>query len=396
MHQIPKITRFLQAPNSQSFFLLGPRGTGKTTWLKEYFPHALWIDLLEPENQRYYGAKPERLRDTLIAMPAKKQIVLDEIQKVPEMLSLIHAIIEEKQGYQFILTGSSARKLKREGVDLLAGRAFMLHMSPFMGAELGEMFSLEKALTNGMLPLAWDSPTPHLVLRNYCALYLKEEIQAEGLVRNINNYSRFLEAISLSHGSQLNTNNIARECDVSRTTIDTYIQILIDMLLAYTLPVFSKRAKREVVKHPKFYLFDSGVYQAIRPKGPLDRDEEIRGAGLEGLVASHLRAWISLQDESYQLSFWRTRTQLEVDFIIYGPNEFCAIEVKNSSSVSSKDLNSLVAFGDEYPEAQRILLYRGTRRTHEKGILILPCEEFLKSLRPKQLNSVQGHFWSLD
>src|SRR5208282_1222579 len=168
----------------------------------------------------------------------------------------------EKQEYQFILTGSSARKLKRDGVDLLAGRAFMLHMHPFMAAELKELFSLEKALTEGLLPLVWDSETPHLVLKNYCGLYLKEEIQAEGLVRNIHTYARFLEAISFSHASQLNTSNIARECDVSRTTIDTYLQILIDTLLAFTLPVFMKRAKREVVKHPKFYLFDSGIYNA--------------------------------------------------------------------------------------------------------------------------------------
>lgn len=383
MHQIPKISRFLKAPN-QSFFLLGPRGTGKSTWLKGQFPEALWIDLLEPDNQRYYGAKPERLRETLKSYPQKKQIVIDEIQKISELLSLIHAIIEEKQGYQFILTGSSARKLKREGVDLLAGRAFMLHMHPFMASELKELFSLEKALTGGLLPLVWDSETPNSVLKNYCGLYLKEEIQAEGLVRNIHNYARFLEVISFSHGSQLNTSNIARECDVSRTTIDTYLQILIDMLLAFTLPVFVKRAKREVVKHPKFYMFDSGVYHAIRPKGLIDRPEEIGGASLEGIVANHLRAWIDLQNKDYQLSFWRTRTQLEVDFIVYGPNEFCAIEVKNSESISTKDLNGLIAFCEEYPEAKPLLLYRGTKRRFEKGILILPCEEFLKSIYPEK------------
>jgi uncharacterized protein len=378
MHAIPSISRFLRSPD-QSFFLLGPRGTGKSTWLKKQFPNALWIDLLEPDNQRYYGAKPERLRETL-QLSAQKQIVIDEIQKIPELLSLIHAIIEEKQNYQFILTGSSARKLKREGVDLLAGRAFMLHMHPFMAAELKELFSLEKALEIGLLPLAWDSENPHLVLKNYCGLYLKEEIQAEGLVRNINNYARFLEAISFSHGSQLNTSNIARECDVSRNTVDAYVQILIDMLLAFTLPVFTKRARREVVKHPKFYFFDSGVFHAIRPKGPIDKPEEIGGASLEGIVASHLRSWIDLQQEDYQLSFWRTRTQLEVDFIIYGPGAFCAIEVKNSESISPKDLNGLRAFCEDYPEAKPLLLYRGAKRRMEHGVPIIPCEEFLKEV----------------
>lgn len=383
MHNIPSLSRFLKAPK-QSFFLLGPRGTGKTTWLKEQFPDALWIDLLEPDNLRFYGAKPERLRETLKTFPQKKRVVIDEIQKIPELLPLIHAIIEEKLDYQFILTGSSARKLKREGVDLLGGRAFMCHMHPFLASELKELFSLDKALVAGLLPIVWDSQTPEAVLKNYCGLYLKEEIQAMGLVRNINNYARFLETISFSHASLLNTSNISRECDVSRTTIDTYLQILIDMLLAFTLPVFTKRAKREVTKQPKFYLFDSGVYHAVRPRGPIDRTEEIGGASLEGIVAQHLRAWIDLQKENYQLSFWRTRTKLEVDFIVYGPNEFCAIEVKNSTSISPKDLHGLRAFCEEYPEAKPLLLYRGTRRRFEKGILILPCEEYLKSIHPEK------------
>jgi predicted AAA+ superfamily ATPase len=156
------------------------------------------------------------------------------------------------------------------------------------------------------------------------------------------------------------------------------------MLLAFTLPVFAKRAKREVVKHPKFYLFDSGVYQAVRPKGFIDKPEEISGTSLEGLVAHHLRAWIDLQNEDYQLSFWRTKTQLEVDFIVYGPDEFCAIEVKNSESISPKDLHGLTAFCEEYPEAKPLLLYRGDRRRFEKGIFILPCEEFLKSIEPEK------------
>lgn len=388
MHHLPIITRFLKAPK-QSFFLLGPRGTGKTTWLKEKFPDALWVDLLEPDNQRFYGARPERLRETLKSYPLNKHIVIDEIQKIPELLSLIHAIIEEKHGYQFILTGSSARKLKRDGADLLGGRAFMCHMHPFIASELKDFFSLEKALTLGLLPIVWDSETPETVLKNYCGLYLKEEIQAEGLVRNIHNYSRFLETISFSHANQLNTANIARECDVSRTTIDTYLQILIDMLLAFTLPVFTKRAKREVSKHPKFYLFDAGVYHAVRPKGPIDKLEEIGGASLEGIVAQHLRAWIDLQTGDYQLSFWRTRTKLEVDFVVYGPNEFCAIEVKNSASISPKDLNGLLAFRDEYPEAKSLLLYRGSRRRYEKGILIIPCEEYLRYIHPEKSLYIQ-------
>jgi len=201
------------------------------------------------------------------------------------------------------LTGSSARKLKRSGVDLLAGRALLKFMNPFVAAEMGSSFSLEKALEIGILPLAWDNPSPEAVLTAYTALYLKEEIQAEGLVRNIGDFARFLEIISFSHGALLNLNNIASECNMSRSTVSNYLQILEDMLLGYTLNVFTKRAKRALTSHPKFYLFDAGVFRALRPRGPLDRPEEIHGAALEGLIAQHLKAWIDDQQADYELTF---------------------------------------------------------------------------------------------
>lgn len=390
MHgNIPEIPRFFRAPK-ESFFLLGPRGTGKSTWLRTHFPDSLWIDLLEPELMRYYGARPERLRGTLDASPNKKTIVIDEIQKLPDLLSLIHAIIEEKRGLQFILTGSSARKLKRHGVDLLAGRALLCHMHPFVAAELGDLFSLDKALVQGLLPLVWDSQNPETILKTYCALYLKEEVQAEGLVRDVGGFARFLEVISFSHGSILNTSNIARECDISRTTVDTYLQIVKDLLLGYTLPVFTKRAQRALSAHPKFYLFDSGVYSSLRPTGPIDRPEEIWGAALEGLVGQHLRTWIDFQSINYDLAFWRTRTGLEVDFVVYGKDNFAAIEVKNSERLSPKDTHGLEAFREEYPESKQLLLYRGTHKTMQKGILCMPCEEFLRAIRPAYKTLIPG------
>ena len=294
------IKRYL-IPPKQSFFLLGPRGTGKTTWIHDHFREAIWIDLLRPEEIQFYGAKPGRLLETLQASPSIKTVIIDEIQKLPELLSLVHLIIEEKKEYQFILTGSSARKLKRSGVDLLAGRALLKFMHPFIAYELGMHFKLEKALEIGMLPIVWDNPNPEKVLSSYSALYLKEEIQAEALVRNVGNFARFLEVISFSHGASLNLNNIALECHVSRASVSNYLQILQDMLLGYTLNGFSKRARRAVVSHPKFYLFDAGVFRALRPSGPLDRPEEILGAALEGLVSQHLKAWVDSQDDRYDL-----------------------------------------------------------------------------------------------
>lgn len=375
------IKRLIKAPK-QSFFLFGPRGTGKTTWLKDQYPDAVWIDLLLPSEVNFYGARPERLISTAQGAGDGKTIVIDEIQKIPELLSVVHHLIEQKRGYQFVLTGSSARKLKRSGVDLLAGRALLKCMNPFVAAEMGSLFSLERALAIGMLPLAWDNPSPDAVLNTYAALYLKEEIQAEGLVRNIGNFARFLEIMSFSHGSLLNMNNIASDCNVSRSTVSNYLQILEDMLLGYTLNVFTKRAQKAMTSHPKFYLFDVGVFQALRPRGPLDRPEEIHGAALEGLIAQHLKAWVDDQQADYELSFWRTRGGSEVDFVLYGKDCFIAIEVKNGDAVSRSDLSSLKAFKDDYPEAKLFLLYRGQRRLVQDEIHCVPVQEFLLNILP--------------
>ena len=373
--------RFLRVPKKQSFFLFGPRGSGKTTWLKENFPDALFINLLEPEEFRIYQSKPERLKDFIEANKEKKVIVIDEIQHIPELLPLVHSIMEEKKDLQFILTGSSARKLRRVGVDLLAGRAIRIEMHPYIAAELQNRFSLEKALELGMLPLVWEAKEPLATLKTYITTYLKEEVQAEGIVRNIGNFSRFLEVMSFSHGMQLNTSNIARECQVSRSTTDDYIQILKDLLLGSTLDVFTRRATRALSAHSKFYYFDAGVFRMLRPKGPLDRKEEIEGPALEGLVMQHLRAWIAEQAETHSLHFWRTRSGVEVDFIVYGPRGFWAIEVKNSDSVTPKDVQSLRTFCEEYPECTPIFLYRGKVRTQVKGILCIPCDAFLLQLK---------------
>ena len=224
----------------ESFLLLGPRGTGKSTFLKDSFPKAKYIDFLDPETFRSYSAKPERLREFVDGNRDTKQFILDEIQKVPDILSVVHELIEKKKGLQFILTGSSARKLKRTGVDLLAGRALLCRMHPFTASELGKEFHLEKALKIGLLPLAYFKDEPLETLRAYLGLYIKEEVLAEGLVRNIGNFSRFLEAASFSHGSILNTSNIARESGVERKTVEGYLSVLEDLLLSYSTYFFKE------------------------------------------------------------------------------------------------------------------------------------------------------------
>lgn len=381
MHSGRWVDRFFRAPK-QSFFLFGPRGTGKSTWLKEKYPGALWIDLLELDQLRIYSAAPERLREAIAAHSDVKVVVIDEVQKVPEILSVVHAIIEEKKGIQFVLTGSSARKLRRAGVDLLAGRALLKHMPPFFAAELGDRFDLQEALGLGLLPLIRMAEIPEETLKTYVGMYLKEEVQAEGLVRQIGDFARFLEVISFSHGGELIVSNIARECSVGRKTVENYIQILEDLLLGYTLSVFTKRAQRALAERPKFYLFDAGVYRSLRPQRPLDVPQEIQGAALEGLVCQHLKAWVNAQVENYELAFWRTRSKLEVDFIVYGPNTFLAIEVKHGEVIHPDDLRGLEAFHKDYPESTPILLYRGKSKVKKKEILCIPCEEFLLSVHP--------------
>ena len=367
----------------ESYFLFGPRGTGKTTWLKQHYKPSLMLDLLIPDSFRRFSAKPERLIEEVHALPQGSLIIIDEVQKLPELLEVVHSLIEEKQGWQFILTGSSARKLKCSGVDLLAGRVGVKYLHPFLAFELGEYFTLETALIKGMLPVVFGREDSQEALQAYVSLYIKEEVQLEGIVRNIGDFNRFLEIISFSHASVINMSNIAQECEIDRRVAQTYVQILEDLLLAFRIKVFTKRAKRETIKHEKFYYFDAGVYKCLRPAGPLDRREEIDGHCLEGIVAQHLRAWLQYGGHG-ELYYWRTRKGTEVDFIVYGKEVFYAIEVKNSDKIKAVDTRGLKAFLSDYPEARAILLYRGKARLKIDNILCIPVDEFLQQLDPSK------------
>jgi uncharacterized protein len=374
------ISRFLKT-TKQSFFLLGPRGTGKSTFIRKAFPEALSLDLLQPDVFRNYTAYPERLQELVHARRGIGTVIIDEIQKAPQLLEVVHSLIEENRDRQFILTGSSARKLRRSGVNLLAGRALMKHMHPFMAAELKGLFDLKKALQIGMIPLILNSSDPVSTLQAYVDIYLREEVLMEGLTRNIGNFSRFLDTVSFSHGGVLNISNVARECQVERKVVEGYVSILEDLLLAYRIPVFTRRAKRAVVSHPKFYFFDAGIYSVLRPSGPLDRPEEKSGAALEGLVAQHLRAWIDFRHSDCRIYYWRTSAGSEIDFVVYGKDVFWAIEVKNAATIHPQDIRALRTFSQDYPVAKRFLVYRGKEKLMREGISIVPVEEFLLGLK---------------
>ena len=339
------------------------------------------VDLLDAATHRALTARPERLAERVSSSSATT-VVVDEVQRLPELLYTVHSLIESDRPLQFVLTGSSIRALRRAAVNLLGGRAEHLELHPFLAAELGSLFRLDDALAHGLVPVVSQARDRRRAASSYASLYVDTEVRAEQWTRNIGGFSRFLEAMSFSHAAELNLSAVAREAEVPRATVSGFLEILEDLLLGFRLRVFSRRAKRRLARHPKFFFFDAGVYRAFRPTGPLDRPTEIEGPALEGLVAQHLRAWTAYRDGRERLSTWRTRAGVEVDFVIYGPNEFAAIEVQNSRRVRPEDLRGLRRFGQDYPDARRLLLYRGADRRLTDGILCLPVEDFLTRLHP--------------
>jgi len=370
--------RLVKPPQAKSFFLFGPRGTGKTTWVRRTFPQAVYIDLLEAELFTRLTANPQRL-ESLIPNAHRDWVVIDEIQRIPDLLSEVHRLIEVR-GFKFALTGSSARKLRRGGVNLLGGRARTLAMHPLSAAELGRDFNLDYSLRFGQLPSVYSDPEPDKYLAGYVRKYLEEEVRQEGLTRSLGAFARFLEAASFSQSSVLNISEVARECAVERKVVESYFGILEDLLIGYRLPVFSKRAKRRLVAHPKFYFFDTGVYRALRPKGPLDSPEEIDGAACETLLFQELTAINDGLDLGYALFYWRSAAQREVDFVLYGDKGLQAFEIKRTGRIAGTHLRGLRAFLKDYPMAKTYFFYGGRRRLREGPISILPIEAGFREL----------------
>ena len=371
-------SRLLKVPDNKSLFLFGPRGTGKSHWVKTRFPNSVYIDLLESQIFNSLLANPTRL-ENLIAPKFNGQIIIDEVQKIPELLDEVHRLIENKK-YKFILTGSSARKLKQKGVNLLAGRALTYFMHPLTLQEVKSDFNLKTALNFGMLPSVFQEENPKKYLESYVRTYLQEEVQQEGLTRNLAAFSRFLEAASFSQGGVLSISEIARECAVERKVVENYFTILEDLLLAYRLPVFSKKAKRRLVQHPKFYFFDVGVYRTLRPKGPLDSSADVDGPALETLFYQQARALNDACDLGYQIYYWRTSNEVEVDFVLYGEKGLACFEIKRSQKFTNKDLNGLRSFLEDYPMAKAYFLYGGSVTEYHGKITVMPFSKCLENL----------------
>ena len=368
----------------KSFFLFGPRGTGKTTWLRQNLPEQLYINLLESEPYTRLSANPGLIRK-MIPPNYSDWIIIDEIQRVPELLNEIHDLIESKK-HIFILTGSSARKLRQKGVNLLAGRALTYRMHPLTAKEQGEAFQLSESLRFGHLPARFNEDNPGKYLKDYVQTYLREEVLQESLTRNIGHFSRFIEVASFSQGTAMNISEIAREAQIKRAKAESYFSILEDLLIGARLPIFSRKAKRRLIGHDKFYYFDTGVFRTIRPTGPLDSDAELDGPALETLVFQELRAMNDYLECNYRLFYWRTKSGLEVDFVLYGPKGLIAVEVKRSANVHPKNLRGLKEFKKDYPPARCFLFYGGSTPLYMEDITVLPIDQALHDLERLLLN----------
>ena len=368
--------KYLEA--GQSFFLFGPRATGKTTWIKAVFPEDVFVDLLDSAVYTRLLAAPERL-ENLIPPGYKGKVVIDEIQRVPALLNEVHRLIEQKQ-ISFVLTGSSARSLRKKGVNLLAGRALTRHFHPLTVLELGKDFNLEDSLRFGHLPYVFRAEDKKAYLASYISTYLREEVLQEGLSRSIASFSKFLEIASFSQAGVINASGIAREAGLDRKTVDGYFQIVEDLMIGSRLPAFTKRAKRRLVVGDKFFFFDAGVYRALRPVGPLDSPEEITGASLETLLLQEFSALNDYFGLGYTAYYWRTSSGAEVDFVFYGESGFIAIEVKRAANIDGTRLGGLKSFQKDYPQAKCYLACGASRREYHGGIEVWPFKDLLVNL----------------
>ena len=361
-----------------SFFLWGPRQVGKTSLLKKTYPEAPQINLLRSEEFADYHSRPQLLRERVI-QNKWKFVVIDEIQKVPQLLDEIHYLIEEHK-VVFGMCGSSARKVRSTHANLLGGRALRFEMFGMVSRELGQDFDLMKMLNHGYLPALYDAEEFLQLQKSYCADYLKEEIFAEGLVRKLQPFSRFLEIAAIGDTEVTSFDTIARDCGVSSPTVKSYYEILSDTLLGRFLPSYGIRPKRRQTLSPKFYFGDVGIVNYLAQRGPISPKSELLGKAFENWVHHELCAWIEYHKRSEQLTYWRLSTGVEVDFIL--GHMGCAIEAKASRKIHSDHLKGLRELREDYPEVQRrivVCLEEISRRTDD-GIEVLSVADFIRQL----------------
>jgi predicted AAA+ superfamily ATPase len=377
----------IDLPAKQSAFLWGARQTGKSSYLKFCYPEAIYYDLLNTHEVIRLTKAPYLLREELLAAIADSNqsfVIIDEIEKIPDLLNEVHWLIENTP-LQFILCGSSARKLKTQSTNLLGGRAWIYHFYPLSFIEIPQ-FNLLTALQQGLVPSHYLARSQHIYnyLQGYVDTYLTDEIRNEGLVRNLGGFARFLDVAGMTNGEMVNINNIARDCGIDRSTVQSYYQILIDTLLGYFVPPFRKKLKRDIIMStPKFYLFDVGIANYLAQQHVLTLKGAAAGKSFEHFIFMELVAYLGIERQRSKIQYWRTKTGLEVDFVL-GEAEV-ALEVKISEHVHQQDIKGLVAFCEEHPNAKAIVVSQDKHPrqmviNEQLSISVLPWAEFLQSL----------------
>lgn len=377
----PRLTEF----PDQSFFLLGMRGVGKSTWIRQALPEARRFDLLDEALFTDLLADPALFGQLASSADPGDWVIVDEVQRIPALLNEAHRLIAER-GVRFALLGSSARKLKTAGTNLLAGRALRRTMHPLTPAELGDDFSLDEALRYGTIPLVWTASDRREVLESYTQLYLREEIRAEAVVRNLGSFVRFLPVAALMHAQTVNAASLARDAGIARSTVNGYLEILADTLLTTQLPAFEARLRVRERRRPKLYWADPGLVRAVkRQLGPVAAEE--RGPLLEGWVLGNLRAHNEPRHLYDDIGYWAAaESPTEVDFVLTRDREHLAIEVKAAERYNTSMLKGLRAIADLPGLVRRILTYRGRHsfRT-EDGIDVWTLDDLHEALRTNQL-----------
>jgi len=375
--------RLLQLPNGDSLLLFGPRGAGKSTLLKQQFKadKCFWIDLLSAENEEKYARNPDTLISEVKALSkSQKYIVIDEIQKNPKLLDIVHSLIETTDKV-FILTGSSARKLKKGAANLLAGRAFVYNLAPFTCQELGKSFDLDFSLAWGMLPKIYQYETNTQrtkFLQAYAQTYLKEEVWAEQFIRHLNPFRYFLEIAAQSNGKILNFSNIARDVGVDYKTIENYYTILEDTLIGFFIPAYSNSVRKQMRRAPKFYLFDTGVSRALSRMLSVSIKPQTNYYGdlFEQFIITEIKKYIQYYKEEYRISYLRTKSDLEIDLIVQRPGQTSLlIEIKSTDNCQTTHLTNFESLAKDIPNSQAICLTRDKRKKAIGTIMVWPWKE---------------------
>ena len=375
MSEFVRVQKIVDA-QEDSVFLWGARQVGKSTLVKSVYPNAKIYDLLKSDEYTRLLRRPQLLREELLSFGEETLVVIDEIQKIPQLLDEVHWLIVNR-GIRFILCGSSARKLKRIGTNLLGGRAMSVKLYPLVSAEIPD-FDLVRGINHGMLPRHYLAANPKKRLEAYIGTYLKEEIQDEAVVRQLTAFNRFLDVAAQSNGEIINYKNIAQDCGVSAVTVKEYFAILQQTLIGYMLPAFTDSKKRRAITAPKFYYFDVGVANHLLHRSNLQQGSVDFGHAFEHLMIQELIAYLSYSEIDKALSYWRTASGYEVDVVI--GNGLVAIEFKSSEEVQSKHTKGLKAFSEEYANARLIVVSMDINPRILNGVEILPAMDFLKLL----------------